>query len=34
MSRIEVRRLRQAVDRLVGAMEATDLNARFFFSES
>jgi DNA-binding MarR family transcriptional regulator len=29
----EVRRIRHAVDRLVQAMEATDVNARFFFAE-
>lgn len=30
----EVRSIRQAVDRLVQAMEATDVTARFFFAES
>ena len=29
----EVRKIRRAVDRLVQAMEATDVNARFFFAE-
>lgn len=29
----EVRRIRQAVDRLVEAMEVTDMTARFFFSD-
>ncbi len=29
----EVQRIRRAVDRLVEAMEATDLTARFFFSD-
>ncbi len=29
----EVRKVRRAVDRLVQAMEATDVNARFFFAE-
>lgn len=29
----EVRRIRHAVDRLVRAMEATDVNARFFFAD-
>lgn len=29
----EVRTIRDAVDRLVQAMEATDVNARFFFAE-
>lgn len=28
-----VRRIRQSIDQLVDAMEAADLNARFFFSE-
>jgi DNA-binding MarR family transcriptional regulator len=30
----EVRQIRHAVDRLVQAMEATDVNARFFFADS
>ena len=34
MSRFEVRNLRRAVDRLVEAMEAGDVEARFFFSEA
>jgi len=29
----DVRKIRRAVDRLVQAMEATDVNARFFFAE-
>ncbi len=29
----EVRKIRHAVDRLVRAMEATDVNARFFFAD-
>lgn len=29
----EVRKIRHAVDRLVQAMEATDVNARFFFAD-
>ena len=33
MSAAEVRELRSAVDRLVNAMEATDLKVRFFFSD-
>src|SRR5690349_17902789 len=33
MSLVEVRRIRQSVDRLVEAMEATDLNVQFFFSD-
>ena len=33
MSVAEVRRIRRVVDRLVGAMEATDVTARFFFSD-
>jgi DNA-binding MarR family transcriptional regulator len=33
MSPAEVRKVRQAVDRLVEAMEATDVVARFFFSD-
>ncbi|PYO26963.1 MAG: MarR family transcriptional regulator [Gemmatimonadetes bacterium] len=30
---VEVRRIRRVVDRLVRAMEATDVKARFFFSD-
>jgi DNA-binding MarR family transcriptional regulator len=30
----EVRKIRHAVDRLVQAMEATDVNARFFFADA
>lgn len=33
MRAAEVRRIRRAVDRLVEAMEATDVKARFFFSD-
>ena len=33
MSAPERHRIRRAVDRLVAAMEATDVNARFFFSD-
>jgi DNA-binding MarR family transcriptional regulator len=33
MSTSEVRGVRRAVDRLVEAMEATDVDARFFFSD-
>jgi DNA-binding MarR family transcriptional regulator len=33
MSPREVRKIRHAVDRLVEAMEAADVNARFFFAE-
>lgn len=33
MSPFEVRNIRQAVDRLVEAMEASDVKARFFFAE-
>ena len=33
MPRGEVRRIRYAVDRLVQAMEAADVNARFFFAD-
>jgi DNA-binding MarR family transcriptional regulator len=33
MSTSEVRRVRRVVDRLVEAMEATDVDARFFFSD-
>ncbi len=33
MSLAEVRRIRQSVDRLVEAMEATDLHVQFFFSD-
>jgi hypothetical protein len=33
MSPAEVRKVRRAVDRLVEAMEATDVVARFFFSD-
>jgi hypothetical protein len=34
MSPREVHDIRSAVDALVGAMEATDVSARFFFAES
>jgi DNA-binding MarR family transcriptional regulator len=34
MSPREVHEIRSAVDALVGAMEATDVSARFFFAES
>lgn len=33
MSAQELRRIRRAVDRLVAAMEAADVHARFFFSD-
>lgn len=33
MSPRDVRKIRQSVDRLVQAMEATDIDARFFFAE-
>jgi DNA-binding MarR family transcriptional regulator len=33
MSATEVREIGEAVDRLVGAMEATDVKVRFFFSD-
>ena len=33
MSALEVRRIRRAVERIVEAMEATDVKARFFFSD-
>ena len=33
MSLVEVRRIRQSVDRLVEAMEASDLSVQFFFSD-
>lgn len=34
MSSLEVKNIRQSVDRLVGVMEASDTQARFFFSEA
>ena len=33
MTRVDVREIRRAVDRLVQVMEAEDTTARFFFSD-